>query len=327
MGGLFGREREVQVLDRVTVTEVGPRDGLQNFPAAVSTDDKVRMIELLTEAGFTSLEVTSFVRPDVVPQMADAGEVMARMERRGDVDYRALVPNVRGAQRAVEAGVDTLVALLTVTEGYSRKNQNRSVEELIAGAQGVLAYGREVGAAVDIAVGTAFFDPYEGDTPPERVEWVVEQLVAAGASRMCIAASVGMANPAEVNRLCRRLLERWPDVEFGMHLHNTNGMGLANTVAAMDAGIRRFEGAICGIGGGIVMPHGMASAGNSASEDLVHLFSEMGVETGLDVDRVVAAATKVADLLGIEPGSHAARGGRKVDVLRHALQTPREHPV
>lgn len=310
----------------VTITEVGPRDGLQSFPKEVSTDDKVAMINRLVDAGYRSLEVTSFVRPDVIPQMADAEEVMARIDRRDDVDHRALVPNRRGAERAVAAGVDTLVALLTVTESYSRKNQNRGVEELIAGTADILAYGREVGVPVDVAVGMAFFDPYEGDTPPERVEWVVEQLVDAGAEAMYVATSVGMGNPVAVHDLCSRLLARWPQVELGIHLHNTNGMALANAVAAMDAGVRRFEGAICGIGGGIVMPHGM-SVGNVPSEDLVHMFSEMGVETGLDVDGVVAASRDVAEILGIEPLSHAARGGRKVDVLRLGQDAPREHPV
>lgn len=316
----------MKIASEVTVTEVGPRDGLQSFPKDVSTDDKVAMIGRLVDAGFTSIEVTSFVRPEVIPQLADAEEVMARIDRRDGVDYRALVPNRRGAERAVAAGVNTMVALLTVTESYSRKNQNRGVEELIAVVADVLDYGRQVDVPVDVAVGMAFFDPYEGDTPPERVEWVVEQLVDAGMERMYVATSVGMANPAAVHELCRRLLTRWPELDLGIHLHNTNGMALANAVAAMDAGVRRFEGAICGIGGGIVMPHGM-SVGNVPSEDLVHLFSEMGVDTGLDLDRVVSCSREVAAILGIDPLSHAARGGRKADVLQLGKQAPREHPV
>lgn len=298
----------------VTVTEVGPRDGLQSFPRRVSTDDKVTLIERLQDAGFRSIEVTSFGRPEVVPQMADADTVMRRISRREGVDYRALVPNRRGAERAVAAGVDTLVALLTVTESYSRKNQNRGVDELIAGAADILAFGREAGVAVDVAVGMAFFDPDEGPTPPERVEEVVEQLVAAGTHRMYVATSVGMANPRDVHALCGRLLARWPELELGIHLHNTNGMALANAVAAMDAGVRRFEGAVCGIGGGMAMPHGL-SAGNVPSDDLVHLFNEMGIATGLATDEVVAGTRDVASLLGIEPMGHAARGGRRRDVL------------
>ena len=316
----------MEFASEVVVTEVGPRDGLQSFHKDVPTDDKVTMINRLLDAGFSSIEVTSFVRPDVIPQMADAEEVMSRIDRRDGVDYRALVPNRRGAERAVAAGVDTLVSLLTVTESYSRKNQNRGVDELIAGVSSVLEYGREVDVPVEVAAGMAFFDPYEGDTPPERVEWVFEQLVDAGAEKLYVATSVGMGNPAAVHELCTRLLTRWPQIELGIHLHNTNGMALANAVAAMDAGVRRFEGAICGIGGGIVMPHGM-SVGNVPSEDLVHMFSEMGVKTGLDVDEVVACSKDVAAILGIDPLSHAARGGRKRDVLEMGEAAPREHPV
>lgn len=310
----------------VTVTEVGPRDGLQSFHRHVTTDDKVAMINRLLDAGVRSIEITSFVRPEVIPQMADAEEVMARIGHRDGVDHRALVPNRRGAERATAAGVDTLVALLTVSESYSKKNQNRGVQDLIDGVGAVLHYGREVSVPVDVAVGMAFFDPYEGDTAPERVEWVVQQLIDAGAERMYVATSVGMANPVAVHELCTRLLGRWPQLDLGIHLHNTNGMALANAVAAMDAGVRRFEGAICGIGGGIVMPHGL-SVGNVPTEDLAHMFSEMGVDTGLDVDALVSCSHDVASILGIEPLSHAARGGRKMDVLQRGMEVPREHPV
>lgn len=316
----------MRIAKRVSITEVGPRDGLQSFERTLDTGEKVRLIDRLVEAGFQSIEVTSFTRPDVVPELADAEEVLRRLERHPEVDYRALVPNRRGAERAVAADVDTLVALLTVTESYSRKNQNRSVAELIEGTVGVLEFGRDAGVNVDVAVGMAFFDPYEGDTPEERVEWVFEQLIDAGAQHLYVATSVGMANPAHVNRLCRRLLARWPAIDLGIHLHNTNGMALANAVAAMDAGVGRFEGSICGIGGGIAMPHGM-TVGNVPTEDLVHLFNEMGVATGLDSDRVVEAAKDCGKLLGIEPAGYAARGGRKTDVLLQGQQAPREHPV
>lgn len=305
----------MHIPERVTVTEVGPRDGLQSFPRPVSTDDKIRIIERLVEAGFASIEVTSFSRPDVVPHLADAEQVAARLPRCSRVDYRALVPNRRGAERAVAAGLDTLVALLTVTESYSRKNQNRTVAELVEGVIGILEYGADVGIHVDVVVGTAFFDPYEGDTPEERVEAVFERLVEAGAQRLAVATSVGMANPAQVHHLCRRLLDRWPQLKLAVHLHDTNGMALANALAAMDAGVQRFESAICGIGGGMAMPEGMTEVGNVASEDLVHMLAEMGVHTGVDPMAAVACARQVADILGIETSSRAARGGTKWDVL------------
>jgi hydroxymethylglutaryl-CoA lyase len=316
----------LRIADKVTITEVGPRDGLQGIGRWIPTEDKIAMIDVLLGAGITSIEATSFVHPEVVPQMADAERVMSGIERRPGVTYRALVPNRRGAERAIGAGVDVLVALITVSEAYSRKNQNRGVQDLVRSVDQVLHAGREAGTRVDIAVGMAFFCPYEGPIAEERVEALFSQLIDLGGERFYVATTSGMADPAHVNRLCERLLARWPRIELGIHLHNTNGMALANALAAMDAGVRTFEGSICGLGGGIVMPRGM-DVGNVPTEDLVHMLSEMGVHTGIGLSAIGDAARRVAELLGVAPTSYVARGGTKADALRRGLAASRNDPA
>lgn len=306
----------------VVITEVGPRDGLQSLARSLPTGDKVAMIEALIAAGLRSIELTGFARSQVVPALADAEAVLAAVPARAGLDRRVLVPNMRGAQRAVAAGPDTLVALLTASESYSRRNQNRGVAELVEEAGRVVAVGRDAGLPVDAVIGISFFCPYEGHVPEDRVEWIVAQLVDHGVRSVCLGASVGMADPAHTYRLCRRLGERWPELPIALHLHDTNGMALANAVRGMDAGIRRFESAICGIGGGIAMPPGMA-VGNVPTEDLLHLLDAMGVPSGLDLDEVLAAGRQVAALLGIAPRSHALRGGTRASIrARRGRQDP-----
>lgn len=307
---------------RARITEVVPRDGLQSLDYSVSTDDKVRLVDALVLAGFTSIEVTSFMRPDIVPNLADAGSLMQRLERVPGVEYRGLVPNLRGALRAVDAGVDVLVALITATESYARKNQNRGVEELLQITGEVLEVGRETGTPVEVAIAMAFFDPYEGDTPPEKVEWLVERLLAAGAETLYLATSTGVETPFEVHDLIVRLRDCWPQLDIGLHLHNTNGMALATTLLALSAGVTRFESSLCGIGGGIAMPAGTPPVGNLATEDLVHFLEVLGVDTGLDTATVAACAREVAGILGISPRSYAAVGGTKAEMLERGRLTP-----
>jgi hydroxymethylglutaryl-CoA lyase len=306
--------------NEVTVTEVCPRDGFQRFPRFIPTADKIEIVHTLVDAGFRSIEVTSFAEPERVPNLADGEEVMAAITRKDEVDYRVLVPHHQYAKQAVLSGATTIVPVVIATESYSHSYLGRSVAQVVDTALEVLALGREHDVTIDVAVGFTFFDPKEGDTPPERVEAIVEKLVAGGMTKMHVATSSGMGNPKGVFELCRRLFDRWPDLEIAFHIHDTNGMGLANALSAMHAGVRRFEGSICGLGGGIAMPHGM-TVGNIASEDLVHFFDEMGIVTGLDVDRVVEASHTVARILGITPLSRAAMGGRKKDVLALAAST------
>jgi hydroxymethylglutaryl-CoA lyase len=300
----------------VRITDVVLRDGLQSLDRFVPTDRKLRIVDALVRAGFTSIEVTSFVRPDVVPNLADADELFRRLQRAPGVRYRALVANLEGVYRAVAAGADELVAVVTLGEGYALRNQNRSVDEVLRSATQVLEAARDAGKPVEVALAMAFVDPYAGDTPFARVEAAVERLLDAGAESFQLATSTGVESPTEVRDAIARLREGRPELDLGVHLHNTNGMALVTAYLALEAGVRRFETSLCGIGGGIALPAGPADTGNLATEDLVHFLSTLGVDTGLDVHAVIECAREVAAIIGIEPRSHAAAGGTKAQLLR-----------
>jgi hydroxymethylglutaryl-CoA lyase len=306
----------VNIPDRVVIVEVGPRDGLQSLPGTYPTEVKLRLVELLAAAGLPKIEVAGFVRPDVIPQLADAEAVVGGLRQlRGPV-CRALVPNRRGAERAVAAGVDELLALITASETYNRKNSNMTISENLDAIAEIVSVGHGAGVHVVVAIGIAMFCPYEGDVPPARVLDMIERMRSEGVREVCLATSAGLDGPRTVNRLCSRVLERWPELVLGIHLHDTNGMALANAVAAADAGVTVFEGSICGIGGGIRMPPGLPHFGNVATEDLVHLFRELEVETGIDLERLLEAARAARDLLGLEATySHSLAGATKANVL------------
>jgi hydroxymethylglutaryl-CoA lyase len=311
--------------DRVRVVEVGPRDGLQSLPETYPTAVKVEMVEALAGAGLEKIEVTGFVRPEVIPQLADAGELLAQVQRFDGCVYRALVPNRRGAERAVASGVDELVGLITASETYNSKNQNMTVDENLAAISSIAEVGAGAGIPVVAAIGIAMFCPYEGDVPPARVLALIERMRADGIDEVYLATSVGLDGPRAVHDLASRIVDCWPDLTLGLHLHDTNGMALANALAGLDAGVTVFEGSICGIGGGIRMPYGMPHFGNVATEDLVHMFAEAGVETGVDLEALLAAAREVEELLGLETTFSAAlRGGTKQHVLELGRVSPHE---
>lgn len=311
--------------EQVRIVEVGPRDGLQSLPDTYPTEVKLALIDALVEAGLKTIEVTGFVRPDVIPQLADAGDVLGRAERAPGVTYRALVPNAKGAELAAAAGADELLGLITASDTYNQKNSNMTVEENLDQAARIGEIAEEHRIPVVMAIGIAMFCPYEGEVPPEAVLSIIERLRSEGIDELYVATSVGLDAPGTVHALCSRILERWPDLRLGVHLHNTNGMALANALAAADAGASFFEGSICGIGGGIRMPYGIAPYGNVATEDLVQMFGESGVETGLDLDAVVDAARTVSELLELETvHSYALQGGTKAAVLERGRLSPRK---
>jgi hydroxymethylglutaryl-CoA lyase len=313
----------VQLPERVAIVDVAPRDGLQSLAATYSLETKLALLDLLTAAGLRTIEATAFVRPDVVPQLADADELLRSAPRVPGCALRALVPNRRGAERAIAAGADELLALTTASETYSRLNANMSVEESLDAASEVLAVARDAGVPVVVALGLALYCPYEGEIPEARVLRMLDRLAADGAEEVYVATSSGLDGPRDVYTLCSRIRERWPSLRLGLHLHNTNGMALANALAGAQAGVTVFEGAVCGIGGGLRMPGGPAGYGNVATEDLVNLFAELGVDTGLEVDAVVEAARRSAELLRLdETWSYAACGGTKTGrVTRPAAST------
>jgi len=294
---------------QVAIREVGPRDGFQNEPEVVSTDDKVRLIELLAASGLRRLEVTSFVRPDVIPQLADGPQVLERISVPNDVSLSVLIPNERGLENALalrerfhEANV-----FLSATETHNRANVNRSVEESLTGLERVLMRARAEGLRCEGVISVAFGCPYEGHVPPERVVAIARRLIDAGAQEIGFGDTTGMANPAQVREFFPAAREALgADVELTAHFHNTRGQGLANVLAALDAGVTSFESSF-GELGGCPVPRG--ATGNIATEDLVSMLHEMGVETGVSLERLLDAARAAQEVLGRPLGSHVLTAG------------------
>ena len=295
----------------MVVAEVGPRDGLQSFARWIDTDTKVRMIDRLSDVGLAVIEVSSFAHPKVVPHLRDAEAVFERIKRRPRTVYRALVPNARGAERATKVQVDEMLGLITISATYTRKNQNMTTDQAIEQNLESFRIAEASHIPFVMALGMAFWCAYEGLIPEDDVIAVVRRLHAGGVRRFYLAGSLGMEDPAYVNRLFLRLGERFPDAAFGFHVHNLSGMATANILAAIDAGVQWLEGAICGIGGGIAMPVKLGSVGNFPTEDIVSMLSEMGIETGIDPDQAIAASHEIAAMLGIEPRSHRANGATR----------------
>jgi hydroxymethylglutaryl-CoA lyase len=309
--------------ERITISEVGPRDGLQSLDKWIDTDTKVAMIDRLSQARFPVIEVTGFTRSTVIPNLRDAEEVCGRIQRRPGTVYRALVPNARGAERAVGAHLDEMLGLITVSETYLRKNQNMSLDEALD--QGVQCFRIADGAGVGfvMAIGVSMWCAYEGAIPPDKTIAVLRQLREGGIRRFYLAGSMGMEDPAMVGSLFRRAARELPDCEFGYHVHNLSGWGTANVLAAVDAGATFVEGSICGIGGGIAMPTSLAGVGNLPTEDLVNLFETMGVRTGIDPAEAAAVAREIAAMLGIEARSHVAHIGTRAELLEQGRLNPR----
>lgn len=307
---------------RTTVVEVGPRDGLQSLDRWIDTDTKVAMVDRLSDARLPVIEVTSFAHPRVVPMLTDAAEVLDRIRRRPGTRYRALVPNKRGALRAAEAKLDEMLGLMTVSATYLAKNQNMTLDEAIEQAGACFRVAEQAGQDFVMALGMAFFCPYEGPIPMEATLGCVERLRNAGIRRFYFAASTGMEDPVHVGALFARAGDLFPDCELGFHVHEKLGLAPANLVAALDAGAAFVEGSVCGIGGGIAFPGGVGSVGNLPTEDIVHFLDVMGVETGIDVDAMRAAATDIATLCSIEPTSRLIRAGTRADVMRLGRERP-----
>jgi hydroxymethylglutaryl-CoA lyase len=294
--------------DRVSVREVGPRDGFQNEPEIIATDDKVRLIDLLARTGLLRLEVTSFVRADVIPQLADAAEVLDRINPPEGVSLSVLIPNEKGLEKALEHRdrFDEINVFLSASETHNRKNVNRSVQESLTGLERVLATAREAGLRCEGMISTSFGCPYEGHVPPERVYEIARRLARAGAEEIGFGDTTGMANPRQVRAFFAQARTELGGVELTAHFHNTRGQGLANVLAALESGVTSFESSFGELGGCPVPP---GATGNIATEDLVSMLHEMGIETGVDLERLLEASRAVRDVLGRPLGSHVLTAG------------------
>jgi hydroxymethylglutaryl-CoA lyase len=292
----------------VRIREVGPRDGFQNEPEVVATADKVRLIDMLARTGLRRLEVTSFVRADVIPQLADAEAVLDGIDVPEGVSLSVLVPNERGLERALERRerFHEVNLFLSATETHNRRNVNRSVEESLGGLERVIARARDAGLRCEGVISVAFGCPYEGRVPPERVFQIARRLAAAGAEEIAFGDTTGMANPRQVRTFFESARAELPDVELTAHFHNTRGQGLANVLAALEAGVESFESSF-GELGGCPVPRG--ATGNIATEDLVSMLEEMGVPTGVSLEALIAAARAAQETLGRALGSHVLTAG------------------
>ena len=292
----------------VRIREVGPRDGFQNEPEVIPTDDKVRLIRMLAASGLRRLEVTSVVRPDVIPQLADAEQVLAQLARHDGVAYSVLIPNEKGLERALahRDRFDEINLFLSASETHNQKNVNSSIAESLAGLERVIARGLQEGLRCEGVIAVSFGCPYEGEVPPERVFELAARLAEAGCEEVGFGDTTGMANPRQVGEFFAAARQRLPGVELTAHFHNTRGQGLANVIAALEQGVESFESAFGELGGCPVPP---GSTGNIATEDLVSMLHEMGVDTGVDLPKLVEASRAAQDLLGRPLGAHVLRAG------------------
>ncbi len=299
----------------VRLREVGPRDGFQNEPEVIPTERKVALIDHLARTGLKRLEATSFVRPDVIPQLADAAQVLAGIDVAPDVSLSVLIPNERGLDLALQlreqAGgerpaFDEVNVFLSASETHNRKNVNRSIAESLSGLERVLARAREAGLRCEGVISTSFGCPYEGHVPPERVLSIAAALRDAGAQEVGFGDTTGMANPLQVREFFQQAGQELGGVELTAHFHNTRGQGLANVLAALEAGIESFESSFGELGG---CPVPAGATGNIATEDLVSMLHEMGIETGVDLPELLACSREVQRVLGRPLGSHTLIAG------------------
>jgi len=295
----------------VSIREVGPRDGFQNEPETIPTPAKVELINALARTGLPRIEVTAFVRAEVIPQLADAEEVLAAVDIPEQVSISVLIPNERGLERALalreRARIDEVNVFLSASETHNRRNVNRSVEESLAGAEAVLRGAREAGLRCEGVVSTAFGCPYEGHVAPERVLEIAAALRDGGAQEIAFGDTTGMANPAQVGGFFASARERLgQEVELTAHFHNTRGAALANVLSALHAGVASFESSFGELGGCPVPP---GSTGNLASEDLVSMLHEMDIRTGVDLGALLACSRRAQEILGRPLGSHTLVAG------------------
>lgn len=278
------------------IIEVGPRDGLQNEDVVLDVDQKLALIDRLVDAGHTDIEIGSFVRPEWVPQMADTAEVARRLERRDGVRYWALVPNQKGLELALDAGVDHIATFMSATESHNQKNLNRSMAESLSDLEATMQIAREEGVEIRAYISTVFGCPYEGDVDFGRVMEIAEKLISFGADHISLGDTIGAGTPPQVEQGCLQALEAFGPERVALHLHDTQGLGLTNAYIAWKVGMRQFDSAVGGTGG---CPYAPGAAGNLGSEDLIHLFETMGVETGVSLEKILATSAWIEETTDI----------------------------
>jgi hydroxymethylglutaryl-CoA lyase len=290
---------------RISLREVGPRDGLQN-EAPIPTESKVALIDALSRTGVGRIEAVSFVHPNAIPSMADASEVWSAVEKSSSVRYSALVPNLFGAKRALDSGFREIEVVVSASDTHNRKNVKRSTEESLDEIAVILQAAHDVGATCQVIVSTAFGCPYEGEIPVSRVLDAAGRALADGADGISYGDTTGAATPTRVTALVGETRMRFPDADLNLHFHNTRGTGLANVLAALQLGIVDYDASVGGLGG---CPYAPGATGNICTEDLVHMVEDMGVDTGVNLDALLDAAREAERLVGRTLPSQVLRAG------------------
>ncbi|WP_426127627.1 hydroxymethylglutaryl-CoA lyase [Pseudomonas sp. DWP1b1] len=298
-------------MKRLYLQEVATRDGFQNEKTFIDTEQKIALIDELSQCGYAKIEVTSFTSPKAIPALRDAEAVMAGIHRQKGVEYTVLVPNVRGAERALGCGIDEANLVMSVSEPHNRSNLRMTREQSFAQLRDVVGVIGHGPVAVNVSLSTVFGCPMQGDVPADDVLGWVGRFAELGVRGVTLCDTTGMAYPTQVEALSRQVRERFPELQLTLHFHNTRGMALANTLAALQAGIDRFDASLGGLGG---CPYAPGASGNVCMEDLVHMLDLMGYDTGLQLDRVLAASARLPGLIGHATPSQILKAGKRLDL-------------
>ncbi len=302
---------------KIDICEVGLRDGIQAEKKILLVEEKLELLDAIVDSGIKTIEIGSFVHPKAVPQMANTGELAKRMKRVPGVEYRVLVPNLKGLERAHEAGITKAKLTVCVTDSHCLCNFNQKTMEMVEGFKPCVEFAAKNGMELSGALSSAWGCAWEGKVPVKRIEQVAAAFVGMGIRKLSLSDATGMADPRHIYEMGAHMREEFPDVRWVLHLHNTRGMALACVVAALQVGIRSFDGAFAGFGGCNFIPD---AAGNVATEDLVHMLHQMGVDTGADLGKIIKTGRRAEALLGHQGGSYVLRAGTCSDLIAERIQ-------
>lgn len=297
---------------KVRICEVGPRDGLQNEKTLLTTEQKIQLIDGLTDAGFPVIEVGSFVSPKAVPQMANTDDVFRGIKKKEGVEYRALIANLRGVDRAIACGCKKVKLNVSASVAHNLANLNCTPAESVARFAACVEKAKENGLGISGSISMAFGSPWDKEIPVDVVCKIIEAYLAVGITEISLSDASGMGYPSQVSQLCQTVKEKYPECTWWLHFHNTRGLGIANVLAGLNAGFTQFDSSFAGVGGCPFVP---GAAGNVATEDLLHMLDEMGIETGIDLDQVMALSREVTKMVGHQTDSYLLRAGKASDLI------------